>query len=110
MQNGIKKDIFSALYSGTDAQDFLYGRVYEYLTDTAKVVFATIPPIINDDLLFRFDMLKYLLPKEIMDDDQFEAAVDELVNQLVIERYSDSQGRVYAQELLSAMNFYLASI
>lgn len=103
MQNGMKKDIFSALYSGTDAQDFLYGRVYEYLTDTAKYVFATIPAIVNDDLLFRFDMLKYILSKEVSDEDKFESAVDELVNQLVIERYTDSQGRVYAQELLSIM-------
>lgn len=103
MQNGMRQDIFSALYSGKDAQDFLYGRVYEYLTDTAKSVFATIPSVVNDDLLFRFDMLKYVLSKEITDDDKFEGAVDELVNQLVIERYSDSQGRVYAQELLSIM-------
>lgn len=103
MQNGMQSSIFSALYSGSEAQDFLYGRVYDYLTDYAKTVFATIPSVVNDDLLFRFDMLKYVLQKEITDDDKFEAAIDELVNQLVIERYNDTQGRVYAQELLDTM-------
>lgn len=103
MQNGMQDTIFSSLHSGSDAQDFLYGRVFYYLTETAKTVFATIPAVVNDDLLFRFDMLRYVLQKEILDDDKFESAVDELVNQLVIEHYNDTHGRVYAQELLSIM-------
>ena len=103
MQKGMQKVMFSALYKGADAQSFLYGRVYEYLTPSAKLVFATIPAIINDDLLFRFDMLRYVMQKEITDSDKLESSVDELADQLIIERYTDSQGRVYAQELLNAM-------
>ena len=103
MQNGMQKSMFTALHSGPDAQDFLYGRVFDYLTEPAKIVFSSIPPVVNDDLLFRFDMLRYVLQKEIPDDDKFEAAIDELVNQLVIERYNDTHGRVYAHELLSIM-------
>ena len=103
MQKGMQKTMFSALYKGADAQNFLYGRVYEYLTPSAKLVFATIPAIINDDLLFRFDMLRYVMQKEITDSDKFESSVDELADQLIIERYTDSQGRVYAQELMNAM-------
>lgn len=110
MQNGMQGTTFSSLHSGSDAQDFLYGRVFDYLTETAKTVFATIPPVVNDDLLFRFDMLRYILQKEIQDDDKFESAIDELVNQLVIERYNDTQGRVYAQELLSMMQDRYSSL
>lgn len=103
MQTGMQKELFSALHKSPDARDFLYGRIYEYLTETAKTVFSSIPPVINEDLLFRFDMLRFILQKEITDDDKFEAAIDELSDQLIVERYTDTQGRVYAQELLSIM-------
>lgn len=103
MQTGMQGKILSALHTTPDARDFLYGRIYDYLTETAKTVFSSIPPVINEDLLFRFDMLRYILQKEIIDDDKFEAAIDELSNQLIVERYTDTQGRVYAQELLAIM-------
>lgn len=103
-------EYFSALHSGAEARDFLYGRVYDYLTDTVKTVFSAIPPVINDDLLFCFDILRYILQKEITDDDEFETAIDELVNQLVIERYNDTRGRVYAQELLAIMQSRFANL
>lgn len=103
MQKGICNDIFVPLINSENARDFLYGRVYDYLTENAKLVFSIIPTIVNEDLLFRFDMLNYILQKELPDEEKIEAAIEELVGQLIIERYSDTQGRVYAPELLTAM-------
>ena len=103
MQTGMRSDIFSELHNGTEARNFLYGRVYDYLTETGKIVFSAIQTIVNDDLLFRFDILRYILENEVPDNDKFDAAIEEIREQLVIEQYSDIQGRVYAQELLPVM-------
>lgn len=103
MQTGMQSNIFSELHNGSEARNFLYGRVYDYLTETGKIVFSAIQTIVNDDLLFRFDILRYILENEVPDNDKFDAAIEEIREQLVIEQYSDIQGRVYAQELLPIM-------
>ena len=103
MQTGMRSDIFAELHNGAEARNFLYGRVYDYLTETGKLVFSAIQTIVNDDLLFRFDILRYILENEVPDNDKFDAAIEEIREQLVIEQYSDIQGRVYAQELLPIM-------
>lgn len=110
MQRGLSEDIFDPLFSSDDAKDFLYGRVYDYLTENAKLVFSIIPSITNEDLLFRFDMLNYVLQKELSDEDKIEEAIEELAGQLIIERYSDNQGRIYAHELLLAMQNHFVKL
>ena len=103
MQSGMNGKLFAEMHNGAEARDFLYGRVFHHLDEPGKIVFSAIPSIVNEDLLFRFDILRYILENEIPDNDKFGEAIEEIRNQLVIEQYSDIQGRVYAQELLPIM-------
>lgn len=103
MQEGFHERFLNQLKDSKEAQDFLYGRLYDYLSEKAKYVFAVISQVANADMLFRLDMLEYLCSKCIPDQDEFETALKELFDQKIIERYGDSQGRIYASELFKIM-------
>lgn len=103
MQAGFNEQFLNQLKDSKEAQNFLYGRLYDYLSEHAKYVFAVISQVANADMLFRLDMLEYLCSKCISDQDEFETALKELFDQKIIERYGDSQGRIYASELFKMM-------
>ncbi|MDN3955815.1 S1 RNA-binding domain-containing protein [Sporolactobacillus laevolacticus] len=103
-QHGYSENILNQLSSSNNAKEFLYGRIYDYLGETTKDMFVCISQVANDsDMMFRVDVIKYLVIKGKIQDDTFESSVSELENQRVIERYDDSYYRVYSQELYEIM-------
>ncbi len=103
VQEGFKNSLLLKLKDSQEAQDFLYGRLYDYLSPQAQRLFATISQAANSDMVFRVDMLAYLCSKCVPDQDEFDIALTELFNQKIIEHYGDSQARIYAPELLHIM-------
>ncbi|OLN30342.1 hypothetical protein [Desulfosporosinus metallidurans] len=97
------KDLIEGIRTSEDAREFLYGRIFNYLSPNAQYLFATISILVDNDLRFNFDVLEYVLGKVIPEKDQFEASIDEVINQKVIERNNDVYGRVYSAELLQMM-------
>lgn len=103
VQKGYREDLIKGIRTSQDAQEFLYGRIFKYLSKNAQYLFATISILVDNDLRFKFDVLEYVLGKVIPEKDQFEASIDEVINQKVIERNNDVYGRVYSAELLQIM-------
>lgn len=103
VQTGLREDLLSNLSKGKAAQDFLYGRVYNSLSREAKCVFVTIPQLSGPEMMFRMDMLKFLLEKELSSE-LFDRAFEELIDLKIVELVSDTRGRVYAPELVNIAN------
>jgi len=103
VQRGYREDLIEGIRTSEDAQEFLYGRIFKYLSSNAQYLFATISILVDNDLRFKFDVLEYVLSKVIPEKDQFEASIDEVINQKVIERNNEVYGRVYSTELLQIM-------
>ncbi|WP_338094173.1 S1 RNA-binding domain-containing protein [Methanorbis furvi] len=102
VQRGYKEE-FLNLKDDSNAKDFLYGRIYNYLSNDAKHIFVTLSTLADENLTFRYDVLKFCLSKVIPDDDKFDEGVSELEDQRIIEPYSESSGRIYSTELRDIM-------
>jgi len=102
VQKGYKDDLLVSLKSSKNAQDFLYGRIYSYLSEGAKKVFVCISQITDEkDFIFKGRVLEYLVREEDSEDTiQF---IEELVDQKVIEQYDNENYRVYSKELFKMM-------
>lgn len=103
VQVGCREDLLSNLSKGKEAQDFLYGRIYSNLSQEARFVFTVLPQISSPEMMFRIDILKFLLEKELTAE-QFEQAFIELIDLRIVEQSGDSRGRIYAPELLEIAN------
>ena len=103
IQRGYQSDLITGIRTSPNAQEFLYGRVYQYLSQNAQYIFATISTLTDDDLRFNLNILEHILSKAIPEKDQFEAGLEELVNQKIIEVINDRYGRVYSSELRQIM-------
>lgn len=106
VQRGYREELLSGLRGSKDAREFLYGRIYHYLSPQAKDVFVALSQLVSSDLLFRYDVLEYVLSKSIPDRDALLAAQEELEKQRVIEQYNDVCGRIYSNEVLEIMTEY----
>lgn len=88
----------------TNAIDFLYGRIYNYLSNTAQKAFAAISLLVtNNDLSNLLDKLKYVLNLE-NDEDKFYASIQELSKLKIIEIKENDFFTVYSKEILQKMN------
>lgn len=103
VQRGYQKELIEGIRTSEDAQEFLYGRIAKHLRSNTQYLFATISILVDDDLQFNFEVLEFVLGKTITEKHQFEASIDELLDQKVIERNNDVYGRVYSAELLRIM-------
>ena len=103
IQKGFQIDLISDIRSSPNAQEFLYGRIYQYLSRNAKYLFAAISTLTNTDLRFNLNVLEYVLTKTITEKDQFEESLQELVDQKIIELVGETYGRVYSGEILNIM-------
>lgn len=104
VQRGYQSDFIKGIRTSADAQEFLYGRIVQYLSKNAQYLFATISVLVDEDLRFNFDVLEHVLSKIITDKDQFESGLDEILDQKVVERLNDVYGRVYSPELFKIMS------
>lgn len=89
------------------AVNFLYGRLYEGLSKSAKDVFVVISILVNsDDLSNVLEKIKYILNLE-HDSDTFNFAVRELVKLKIIKVDDDNKFfEVYSKEILQIMSDY----
>lgn len=103
IQKGFQKSLISGIRSSANAQEFLYGRIYQYLSKNAQYLFASISALVNTDLRFNINVLEFILSKIISEKDQFEESLQELVDQKIIELVGETYGRVYSGEILNIM-------
>lgn len=105
-QKGVITAVKNNIKGGSSAIDFLYGRIYEYLSPKAKDIFVAMGLLVSkDDLVNVLDKVKYIVNME-NDEDAFEAAVDEL-KKLKIVKLSDEDRtyyELYSKEILELMN------
>ena len=102
VQKGFKQEFLCELKDSQNAQEFLYGKIYSYLGDMAKDAFVCISQITNEkDYIFKGRILEYLLNEN--DSEDVTMAVEELLNQKVIEQYDEEHYRVYSKELFGLM-------
>lgn len=103
LQRGYDEKLIKEIRKNPNAQEFLYGRIFEYLSKNAQYLFATISTLADADLRFDLNVLEYALSKVIVDHEQFEESLEEISNQKVIELLNEAYGRIYSQELLQIM-------
>lgn len=105
-QRGLRYTLMFSIKDSSEAINFLYGRIFEYLDFTAKKIFIAIGQLINDeDRSGTKDILRFSLNME-NDDEKFQAAFDELVKLRVIEESDKNIYRVYSSEILIKMKDY----
>jgi hypothetical protein len=89
-----------------EAIDFLYGKIYNYLSNTAKDLFVAISLLVSEkDLSNLINKLKYILNLENADE-IFSNALLELVKLKIVEIKDDGFFMVYSQEILQKMTDY----
>ena len=102
---GVKKAIGADIKKGKSAVEFLYGRIYDYLSPKAKDLFVVISLLVTkDDMVNVLDKAQYIINME-NDEEGFNAAVEEL-KKLKILKITDEEGRyfeVYSKEILEMM-------
>ncbi|PZR21805.1 MAG: hypothetical protein DI539_07180 [Flavobacterium psychrophilum] len=88
------------------AKNFLYDRIYDYLSIGAKNMFLAISLLVDkDDLTGLISSLKFVLNKEDNEDD-FDTCIDELVKLKIITKEDNDFYKVYSPEILSIMHKY----
>lgn len=87
----------------SQAVEFLYGRIYEYLSPEAQTLFQGIGRLLTTtDLASLLGKLRYILNMD-HDADRFDRAVQELVKLRVIEVSGDDVFHCYSREILQFM-------
>ncbi len=105
VQRGLEIDFLNELKNSRNAQEFLYGKIYTYLNEVAKKAFEIISQISEEkDLIFKKHVLEFLLND--YDGEDVMSAIQDLVDQKVIEQYDDDNYRVYSQDLFFRMKEY----
>lgn len=85
------------------AKNFLYDRIYDYLSPDGKGLFIAISLVANkDDLTGPTDVLRFLLSME-NDTDKFELVFTELIKLKIIFKESDEVFSIYSKDVLKIM-------
>lgn len=110
-QNGLNKALNCDIKSSASAVEFLYGRIYDYLSPKAKDLFVAISLLVTkDDLTNVLGKAQYIINME-NDEEGFDAAVEEL-KKLKIVKITDEENslfEVYSREILEMMNKHFAT-
>lgn len=92
-----------------EAINFLYDRIYEYLSVDAKNMFLAISLITEEnDLTGLISTLKFILNKEEKEDD-FQASLNELIKLKIISIDDKDFFKVYSFEIYNLMKLYYAN-
>ncbi len=87
-----------------NAIEFLYGRIYNYLSDLAKDIFVAISLLVTEnDLSNVIKKLSYILNIE-GNQDAFDSAISELVKLKILEVKEDNFFYIYSKEILTIMS------
>lgn len=103
MQNGNIDKIIDYDFKNADAAfDFLYGRIFDYLSTPAKEIFCAISQLIDEsDLSSSISSLTYAVGMEEKQD-AFNSALDELRKLKIVEN-DEKVFRAYSKEILEIM-------
>jgi len=87
------------------AIEFLYGRIYDYLSPVAKDIFVAMGQIVtDDDPTNLIEKARYILNLE--NSDKFENGIRELEKLRIIEIIESRFFKVYSREILHIMSIY----
>lgn len=107
-QKGIEDALQYKINEKKCAINFLYGRIYEYLSPKAKDLFVALSLLADSNNLENvIEKAKYILNLE-QDTDGFDSAVRELIKLRII-KFADDENRffeIYSKEILQMMNDY----
>lgn len=102
VQKGLDSNALDELKQSDNAKEFLYGRIYNYLGNTAQKEFKVISQIVDEnDMIFKEDVIFFLLNEE--ENDDLEDGLQELLEQKIIERYDAENYRVYSKDMIVRM-------
>lgn len=109
-QRGLSEALIQDVKSGENAIQFLYGRLYGYLSEAAQDLFVVLGMLVTkDDMTNVLDKAKYILNMESRED-IFISSVEEL-KKLKIIKVSDDEGKffeIYSKEILDIMTKQLS--
>jgi hypothetical protein len=88
-----------------EAKNFLYDRIYDYLSKTGKNMFVAISLITNkDDLTGTIKSLRFIMNMEDETNEYFDFSFAELVKLKLLIRESDNIFKVYSTDVLKIMS------
>lgn len=103
---GLSKALMFDIKKTDMAVQFLYGRIYDYLSQYGKIIFIAIGQLIqSDDRTGSINTIQYALDLE-KDKDNFETGFSDLIKLKVVEKTGDGLYRVYSDEILNIMKEY----
>lgn len=103
-QDGLEGETWKNIKSTEEAKEFLYGKVYTYLSKSAQILFCGIYVLISEEnLIFNKEFLKFIV-KKFITEDQFEEALNELIDLKIIEILENNNIRLYAKELVEIIS------
>ena len=103
LRRGYDPEFLEGIRTSPNAREFLYGRIFAYLSKPAQYIFATISELADSELRFHTDVLHHVLQDVIISRDAFEEGLKELEEQKVLEESSDVIRRVYSEDLREIM-------
>jgi len=107
-QKGINDALKYKINEKESAINFLYGRIYEYLSPKAKDLFVVLSLLADSNNLENvIEKAQYILNLE-QDTDVFNSAVRELIKLRII-KFADNENRffeIYSKEILQMMSDY----
>jgi len=107
-QKGIDDALKYKINEKKSAVNFLYGRIYEYLSPKAKDLFVVLSLLADSKNLENvIEKAQYILNLE-QDTDVFDSAVRELIKLRII-KFADDENRffeIYSKEILQMMSDY----
>ncbi|MDR3219576.1 MAG: NACHT domain-containing protein [Dysgonamonadaceae bacterium] len=107
-QKGFNDAIKFKIKEGDSAINFLYGRIYDYLSPKAKDLFVVLSLLVNnDDLVNVIEKAQYILNLE-QESETFKSIVDELIKLRII-KFADADNRffeIYSKEIFQMMSEY----
>jgi len=105
LRDALKRDIKQE----ANAIEFLYGRLFDYLSDNGKRLFVTISQLVTkQDPSNLVEKLQYVASLD-GDDSGFQTALKELLKLKLIEVLEGKFFRVYSNEILQIMTTYFGS-
>lgn len=80
------------LTSDDSAVDFLSGKVYEYFSDKARIIYSAISKVVDEQTLqFQRSMLRGVCAGLIKSDSDFDEALEELEEMLIIKAATENE-------------------
>lgn len=110
VQSGIGDALARDFKNNQEAIEFLYGRIFRYLSNEAQLVFCAAGQLISEtDLTNLLSKLRYVVDMDA-DEVRFNKCIQELVALRVVEVLHDKFFTVYSVEILNIMNARLSNI